>query len=280
MDLVLRAGTVDGKEQLTTGISGRYTANVLSSPAEIEHLEASVRQLMPERDNTVEPRFFLAALSEEWTPRVVVVHRDEAIVGVVYSKERRLGGFATGIVYGDGRLGNLVVAKAADREDVIVVAITTLFALPGVRAVRLAIPPGSVEARAVRRAQPLAPFDVGYSAASSFDAHARLPLPSDYQKFLGYLGPKTRHNFRYYRRKFDAAGHAYVHDLSVEELQCAATDLRAKSRIPIRRGAINRALNVLAAVDRPWAAGLRDRDGRWLSVAGMVQVPAPCCFFN
>ena len=244
------------------------SADVLSSAADIQQLEDAVHRLMPERDPTVEPRFFLASLSDDWTPRVVVVRRGDAIIGVVYGKERRVGGFSTGIVYGDGRLGSLVVAEAADREEIIIIAITSLFALANVRAVRLAIPPGDVEARAVGRAQRLVPFDLGYAVASPFDSHACLPLPDDYQKFLRVLGPKTRHNFRYYRRKCDAAGHAYVHGLSVQDLQRAATDLRAKSRIPIRRQAIERAMNVLMAADRPWAVGLRHRDGSWLSVAG------------
>ena len=241
---------------------------MLSSAADIEQLEDAVHRLMPERDPTVEPRFFLASLSDDWTPRVVVVRRGDAIIGVVYGKERRVGGFSTGIVYGDGRLGSLVVAEAAYREEIIIIAIRSLFALANVRAVRLAIPPGDVEARAVGRAQRLVPFDLGYAVASTFDSHACLPLPDDYQKFLRVLGPKTRHNFRYYRRKCDAAGHAYVHGLSVQDLQRAATDLRAKSRIPIRRQAIERAMNVLMAADRPWAVGLRHRDGSWLSVAG------------
>jgi hypothetical protein len=253
---------------LANKIGPPYTTDVLSSPADIQQLEEPVRRLMPERDTTVEPRFFLASLSEEWTPRVVVVRRGDAIVGVVYGKERLIGGFSTGIVYGDGRLGNLAIAEAADREHVIVLAITTLFALPNVRAVRLAIPPGDVEARAIGRAQRVVPFDLGYSTASPFDSHACLPLPGTYQNFLGFLGSTTRHNFRYYRRKFEAAGHAYVPDVSVQDLQRAATDLRAKSRIPIRRGAIERATNLLVAADRPWAAGLRHRDGSWLSVAG------------
>ena len=222
---------------------------------------------MPVRDNTVEPRFFLASLSDDWTPRVVVVRRGDAVVGVVYGKERRIGGFATGIVYGDGRLGNLVVAATADREDVIIVAVTSLFAVPHIRAVRLAIPPGDVEARAVARAQPLVPFDLGYSVASPFDTHARLPLPANYQDFLGILGSRTRRNFRYYRRRFAAAGHAYEDDLSPHDLQSAATALTAKSRIPSRRGEIQRALNLVMAADRPWSVGLKHRDGGWLSVA-------------
>ncbi len=226
---------------------------------------------MPERRTTVEPRFFLASLSEDWTPRVVVVRRGNAIVGVVYGKERRIGGFSTGIVYGDGRLGNLVVAETADREEVTIVAITSLFALPNVRAVRLAIPPADIEAQAVAKAQRLVPFDLGYSMAVSFQTHARLQLPADYQEFLGFLGPETRRNFRRYRRKFEAVGHAYADNLASQDLQRAATELNAKCRFPSRRGAVERALNLLMAADRPWAVGLKHRDGGWLSVgAGWV----------
>jgi hypothetical protein len=259
--------TASGNNHLADTLGRPYTADVLSSAAEIHQLEDSVHRLMPVRDITVEPRFFLASLSSDWTPRVVVVRRGEAIVGVVYGKERRIGGFSTGIVYGDGRLGNLVVAADADREDVVIVAITSLFALPHVRAVRLAIPPADVEARAVARAQPLVPFDLGYSVASPFDTHARLPLPADYQEFLGFLGSKTRRNFRYYRRRFEAAGHTYDHDVSQHDLQRATADLNAKCRIRSRRGEIARAMNVLMAADRPWSVGLKHRDGSWLSVA-------------
>ena len=245
-----------------------YSAEVLSAPAQIQQLEDYVRIVVPERDNSpMEPRFFLASLSEEWVPRVVVVRRAGAIAGIVYAKERRVGGLLTGILFGDGRLGNLVVADAADREDVIVAALVTLFRLPRVRALRLAIPVAAIEARAVARAQPMVPFDLGYAPASRFDAHASLRLPPDYQAFLGRLGSRTRRNFRHYRRRFEEGGHAYVDDVPPQGLRQAARDLSTKCRIPAGRGEIARALNLLAATSRPWTVGLKSRDGAWLSVA-------------
>jgi len=246
-----------------------YTADILSAPAEIEQLAELVRRLAPATECMGEPPFFLASLSaDEWIPRVVVVRRGAIVAGVVYTKERRIGSFRTGIIYGDGRLGNLAVAEPAEREAVVTAAMTALVESRGTRAVRLAVPPGGVDAHAIA-ATPLARrFDRGYLAAPQFDLHARLMLAKDYQEFLRRLGPKTRHNFRYYRRKFDAAGHVYMHDLSVHDLQLAAIDLRAGSQIPIEHAAITRAVAVLAACDRPWASGLRHRDGRWLSVAG------------
>src|SRR3954470_8186530 len=246
----------------------RYTAEILSAPAQIEELANEVRRLAPTPDRMGEPSFFLASLSAGGMAGVVVVRRGAILAGEVYTKERRIGGFRTGIVYGDGRLGNLVVAQPAEREAVVTAAITALFESRGTRAVRLAVPSGGADAHAIA-ATPLARrFDRGYGAASLFDLHARLTLANDYQEFLRRLGPTTRHNFRYYRRKFDDAGHVYTHDLSVHDLERAATDLRARSQIPIGDAEIRRAVAVLAACDRPWASGLRHRDGSWLSVAG------------
>jgi hypothetical protein len=245
-----------------------YTADILSAPAEIEQLAELVRRLAPAADRLGEPPFFLASLSPEWIPRVVVVRRGAIVAGVMYTKERRVGGFRTGIIYGDGRLGNLVVANPAEREGVVTAAITALFKARGTRAVRLAVPPGGADAHAIAATALSGRFDRGYGDVSLFDLHARLTLTNDYQEFLRRLGPKTRHNFRYYRRKFDVAGHVYMPDLSAHDLQRAATDLRARSQIPIGHAAIRRAVAVLAACDRPWASGLRHRDGSWLSVAG------------
>ena len=74
-----------------------YTADILSAPGDIERLTALVRRLAPVPDRMGEPSFFLASLSAEWIPRVVVVRRGAVAAGVVYTKERRIGGFRTGI---------------------------------------------------------------------------------------------------------------------------------------------------------------------------------------
>jgi len=96
-----------------------YTAKILSSPAAILQLEHSVARLTPQHDFTAEPKFFLASISVQWSPRVVVVTRSGIDVGVVYAKERRVAGLPTGLLGIDGRLGNSVVADAADADDVL-----------------------------------------------------------------------------------------------------------------------------------------------------------------
>jgi hypothetical protein len=243
-----------------------HSAVILSSRTEIGQLKDSVRRLMPERDSTLDPGFFLASTTEAWMPRVVVVSRGNAIVGVVYAKERRIVGIPIGVVYADGVLGNMVVADLIDQENVLTVAIQALFAARRVRGVRLAIPPNGPELRSAANIASLLLLDVGYSRIN--EGHARLPLPDGYEKFLQSVGYKTRRNFRYYRRQFEAAGHTYIEKLSMDEMRHAARDLAPKCSIPSPPIAIQRALNMLTAVERPLAVGLKHRNGEWLSIAG------------
>ena len=241
-----------------------HTAAILSSPSKIREMEPLVAQMMPERDITLEPRFFLASVSSAWTPRAVVVRRDGHVAGIVYAKERRWAGMPTGLVCLDGRLGNMVVADPADVKDVLRVAIQALFARRRVVELRLLIPPSGLEERAVEKTRASMNLDFGCSVP---DPHTRLSLPADYEQFLEILGYKTRRNFRYYRRKFEEGGHTYLADVSAPDMQRAVAALRSKCRIPSRRSEIRRALNVVAAVDRPWAVGLKHGNGEWLSVA-------------
>jgi hypothetical protein len=252
------------RRDLMTDPHHPYSVAILSSPTEIRRLDDFVRRLMPNRDVAIQPEFFLATVSEKWRPRVVVVSRDETILGVVYTKELKIAGVPTGLLYTDGRLNNLVVADAADQEEIIRVAIQSLFALPRVRGLRFAIPPAGLEARAVASSQSLVPFDIGYV---STEAHTRLVLPGHYEEFLQSLGYKTRRNFRYYRRKFESAGHTYVENVSLLDVRRAAADLYKKSRIRKRPSEVDWDLNVVAASNRAWVVGLKHRNGEWLSLA-------------
>ena len=55
-------------------ISGElaYSSVVLSSRTEISKLTGMARRLVSQLDEMLEPEFFLASISEEWIPRVVV----------------------------------------------------------------------------------------------------------------------------------------------------------------------------------------------------------------
>jgi hypothetical protein len=51
------------------------------------------------------------------------------------------------------------------------------------------------------------------------------------EHFLSGLGSTTRHNFRYYRKRFEAAGHKFVEHLSMEGLRSVALGHRPKIQI-------------------------------------------------
>jgi hypothetical protein len=112
-------------------------------------------------------------VSEEWTPRVVVVRRATRLPAR-HTKERRVRGTWAGQC-DDGRLGNLP-SPTSRTGEVLVVALASLFKLPvGECAWRFRSP---MSKRAVAGAQPMVPFDLGYSPSSPFDTHARLALPA------------------------------------------------------------------------------------------------------
>ncbi|PYR93384.1 MAG: hypothetical protein DMF84_10370 [Acidobacteria bacterium] len=256
-----------------------HPTTILSSRSQIARLDEPVDRLMPQRDVTVTPSFFLASLADNWLPRVAVVHRDNATAGVIYGKERTIAGFRTGLIYADGRLGNLAVAKPIDCKDVMRAAVRAWFELPRVRGVRLLISPTGQEARALATVRSTMPIDLTHSAAAPTELHSRLLLPVTYEHFLNSLGKKTRRNFRYYRRRFEAAGHTYFEHLSYEEFDRAATDLRTKCHLSSSVSEIRRAVRTVKSADDTWIAGLKHANGEWLSVSAGWSAPGRATMF-
>ncbi len=246
---------------------GFLSTMIVSSPSDIARLGDSVDRLTPGHDTTLSPTFFLASLAGNWLPRVAVVYRGQAIVGIAYGKERTIAGFPTGLIYADGRLGTLAIARPADCEEVVLAAIRAWFALPRVRGIRLAISPTGVEARVLARVGSTIPIDLTHSAAAPTELHSRLVLPPAYETFLDALGKKTRRNFRYYRRKSEAAGHTYHEQLSYEDFDRAANDLRTRCHLSSSISEIRRAVRTVKSASDPWIAGLRHSNGDWLSVS-------------
>jgi hypothetical protein len=254
---------------------------------EIRQLKNAARRLMQQDDPMLDPEFFLASLTKGWAPRVVAVHKSGDLVGIVYGRERIISGVPTGIVYADGSLGGMFLGNPADQQDAIRAAMETLFAFPRIRGVRLRVLRCSRELEAIRQLVASRSLDVQYSPLEHDDSplwkyHAHLALDDTYDQFLKRLGSTTRHNFRYYRRRFEAAGHTFIEHLSVEELRSVALELGPKSKYasPVRQMFIERDLKVVAATRRPLAVGLKHHSGEWLSVIGGWYRPegAVLCF--
>ena len=243
-----------------------YTSTVLSSASDIARLDGDVSRLMPSRDIALSPRFALASLEDFWAPRVSVVSRNGVVAGVVFGKERRVGPFPSGLIYADGRLGHLVVSNPDEREAVLLAAIRSWFALPRIRGVRLVVAPSSPEARTIERVRATLALDLTQDTPAQYEMHATLPLPASYDAFLTSLGTQTRRNFRYYRRRFEAAGHGYVECVPPNELEEILCGLRTKSRIPFTIAKMKTAARTVLSTSSPWAAALRHANGEYLSV--------------
>jgi len=235
----------------------------------------------------IDPEFFLPAMSKGWRPRVVAVYSAGEVVGVMYTKERVIAGIPTGIVYGDGSLGGMLVSNSAHQQKAFGVAMEVLLESPGIRGARLRVLRSCGEIDAVRQVIASMSMDGQFSAIERngsplWKYHAHLQLADTYERFLGGLGSTTRHNFRYYRRRFEAAGHKFVECLSMDEFRSAALELRPKSKFVAesKLAGFERTLSTVAATHRPLAIGLKHRDGQWLSVIGGWYRPggAVLCF--
>ncbi len=235
---------------------------IYSSAHDLNRLSGQVQHLLRGRP-TLDPRFYLASISPtSWIPRVVVIFRDQDIVGVVYAKERKVIGISTGLIFIDTVLDSIVTDGSISKEQLLAKAINRLFTNGHVRGLRLFIPPGKADHLAVQSAILAQSLDRCYTA---IDHHAFLHLPAEYESFLQQFGKHTRRNFRYYRRGFESAGGQYAAEMTFTDFRRAALRLGSKAVVGADREGLNRALSMLATVKRPLLVGLRI-DGEYVSV--------------
>jgi hypothetical protein len=257
-------------EQLIQVEDGTYSCSILSSPDEIRSLKPLVRRSLTQNDILFDPEFFLSSVSSGWEPRVVAVHNHTELARVVYTKERSIFGCHLGVVYADLTLGSVTFGDSVQQENTFRMAMEKLLASPGTRGIRLRILRGSPESAAVRKLIASRSLDVHFARVKD---HADLVLPDTYEQLLQSFGSTTRHNFRYYRRRFEAAGHIYLESLSLDELRTATRYLKPRCTIPSQSQSVERLLDMVAAADQVLAVGLMHRNGEWLGVIGGVYRP-------
>jgi len=243
-----------------------YSTEIVRSAEQFLRLSQEAGHLLTGRSSSCDPRFFFASVQRNiWEPLAVVVFCGESMVGVVYAKERKVAGFRLGLVYADATLDAMVVAEPADREWVFEAALQRLIERRGSRGLRLLIPAAGFELEVIHRLLEARQLDVHYAAV---EHHCVLELGPGYDAFLEKLSKRTRRNFRYYRRRFEALGHTYVAAVPPAEFERVAFLLLEKDVVGADRDGIRRALGMLAAVKDPIYAGLRHQNGDWLSILG------------
>jgi len=243
-----------------------YSVRIVESVAEICELTNIERTFLSGCESTLRPEFFLASASDkDWIPRVVVVARDGKFRGILYTKEKKLGIVPTGLLYVDTTLCSMPIVDEFEREPVFRAALLALLKSPGVRGMRILVPSSGYEMAAVHDIPSMIPVDLCYAPTQN---HSQLVLPSQYEAFLESLGNQTRRNFRYYRRRSQAANCHFVDKLSIDEFASAASILQSETLIKSDSNAIRRAIDMISATERPLLVGLRHRDGEWLSILG------------
>src|SRR5579871_3693359 len=202
----------------------------LSTCEDVRRLASSAKHLIGDELATLSPQFFLNSIAQERSfPRVIVVWRAGAIIGLIYAKERKLAGFRTGLILGDASHGPIIACIPEEREAVWSSALSYLLNRKAVLGIRLAIPLTQYELYAGERIV----SSIGAVASDcEYSANAILPLSSSYEALLNQMGPDTRRNFRRYRRQFETHGHAYVEPLTTPEFRAATLELKGKSSIP------------------------------------------------
>lgn len=235
------------------------SATIVSSRREIAKLAPFVGGLVAE-PAMLDPRFFLASiLGRKWRPCVCVVSQGERIAGLVYFKEPLVAGIRTRIAFGDDSLGCLVVARTEETESVIRCALKAL--LKHMIAIRLLV-----------RSDRL-PLLHGVEEKATFRTyrakrHAHLELGRTYDEFLSKLGPRTRRNFRYYRRKSELTGHEFVPELAFPDFCEAAERLFPKAAYAEIEPDLKKSLAMVESMPSRIIVGLRTNDGEWISLAG------------
>jgi Acetyltransferase (GNAT) domain len=235
-----------------------WSATIISSPGRIAELATFIHNVAPDQA-MLDPRFFLASILPEWRPCVVVVSQGQRMTGLLYCRERLVAGIGTRIIVGDDSLGIMVVARSEEAESVIDCAVKTL--IKRMATLRLMVDPGKLPL--LRGLEAMA--DVRLSRA---ERHAHLELPPSYDSFLTKVGPHTRRNLRYYRRKSELANNEFSPGETYPNFCAATRRLFPRAEFTGRRTNLERCLAMIEAMPSRIMVGLRDRNGDLISVAG------------
>ena len=206
------------------------------------------------------PRFFLASLvAHRWKPHVVVVSRNQRVLGLFYCKELILAGVRTRIAYFDDALGAMVAASVEEAAFVIRSAVKLL--LQRMVGLRFLVPVGQLTP--LWSVQSVA--DIDFRRA---EPHDHLELPRTYDQFLAKLGPQARRNFRRYRRRSELAGNEFVSDQTFPDFCSAARRLFPKAAYAKERAKLERCLAMIGAMPSRLLVGLLRKGGEWIGLAG------------
>ena len=251
---------------------------LIESADELDRLAPAIRSLaadtMQQQDDTTGlPDYFLPRVSDTRRPRVVVCYQQGHLIGVVYTEELLFAGRPTGWVFGGDRMGRGLVLAAPEREaEVIATACEHLLA-NGVHALRLWWRSTGKEILPILH---LHRPGLQVWCKSEVRPHGDwLHIGTSYESFLNGLGPHTRRNLRYYRRRAEEEGYRFIPELSLKAYESAVASLNWHADSPELHERDQRDRRFFAHFGQhsgpPVLAGLAGPDGRLVSVLAGVR---------
>jgi hypothetical protein len=202
------------------------------------------------------------------SPVVVLLEQEGKPAAAVLFYSRCHLGLPTGVVKGGNHTGDgLVIAPEGQRVAAVEAAALEVLLLPWVHTVA-----ASLREKAVPT--PAAIFPHADQVWQSRAINTHLSLEDGFEGFLSRLRPRSRRNYRYFRRRAEREhGLAFVPRLQVEDSIRAVEELRGSLLHPVPRG---RSIMLDAAIRKTpgsFAMGIRDAAGRWMSyLSGWRQI--------
>jgi hypothetical protein len=258
---------------------------LLQSRDELDRVAPAIRSLAADtvhgQDTTGLPDYFLPRVSDTRRPRVVVCYEQGHLVGVVYTEELLFAGKSTGWVFGGDRMGRGLVLAAPEREAEVIATACEYLLANGVHALRLWWRSTGNEVLPVLQLQ--RPGLQVWCKSEIRPQGDWLHLETSYDSFLNALGPHTRRNLRYYRRRAEEEGYRFVPELSLAAYESAVHLLNQHIDSPETREHEQRDHRFFAQFQNqfrnqfgsqfgpPVLAGLAAPDGRLVSVLAGVR---------
>jgi hypothetical protein len=223
-----------------------------------------IREVIDSPDATYTPEYFLPRLHRDAEPRVVTGYEAGRLACILYTYEITAFGLRTGFVFGGDQMGRGLLVCDAGNESETLAGCCNFLLENGIHAMRFDWTPRRPAANPDLRGQrPSARVKVVPDPRTEGDW---LHLQPTYDAFLAQLGPHTRRNLRYYRRKAEAAGLSYSGMLGPGDSREALRFLNRLADYPMEPGRLARDKRYMAGFGTPVIAGLRSQDGDFVSL--------------
>lgn len=195
-------------------------------------------------------------------PMVVLMDRDGRLTAAALFYHRRQRGFPTGVVKGGNRSGDgLVIAPPGLRTAALQAAMAKVLSLPWVHTVLASLRNAEDPDRAAAALQ--AQVDAAWRVR---EVGTHLSLEGGFEGFLSRQRPRSRRNYRYFRRRAERElGLVFVPSLTEAEAVQAVEALHGVSMFPVPRARAVRLEAAIRGTPGYFAMGVRDMAGQWLS---------------